>query len=77
MRDFCGFDAVNGADSGRKPLCEYKADKEKISRWRVSWTFVVAVETKSHLLSATMPFLGDNSQLLPRMGVGSSSDTIS
>ena len=27
MLDFCGFDAVNGVDSGRKPLREHKIER--------------------------------------------------
>lgn len=33
MRDFCGFVAVNDADSGRKPLREYKTER---ALWRLS-----------------------------------------
>ena len=68
MRDFCGFVAVNDADSGRKPLREYKTERGEISLWRLSLTFVVAVETKSHLLSATDAILGGKFSTSPTTG---------
>ena len=68
MRDFCGFVAVNDADSGRKPLRKYKTERGEISLWRLSWTFVVAVETKSHLLSATDALLGGKFSTSPTTG---------
>ena len=68
MPDFCGFDAVNGIDSGRKPLCGHKRKKEKISLWRLSSTFVLALETKFHFLSATDALLGGKFSTSPRKG---------